>query len=118
MNNKGFSLIELLGSLIILGVILGIGLYTARGTLATTVSILNNVSENEIYDASKLYVVENSVEWIDNVEEYACLTVLELVDAGYFDNNEVDFYKNNKIKLIRDKNTKVINDIKLVDICE
>ena len=38
MNRKGFSLVELLGCLAIMGIILCIGLYSAKGTLATSVS--------------------------------------------------------------------------------
>ena len=118
MNNKGFSLIELLGSLVLLGLILCIGLYSARGTLATSLSTLIGVSENEIYDTAEMYVLGNPVTWIKDTEEYTCLTVTDLVDAGYFEENEVLSYKDNKIKIVRDEHTKVVNNIKLVDICE
>ena len=118
MNNKGFSLIELLGSLAVLGLILCIGLYSAKGTLSTTLSTLIDVSENEIYDATEMYILENSVTWINQVGEYTCLNVTDLVDAGYFEENEVISYKDRKIKVIRDEHTKVVNSIKLVDVCE
>lgn len=118
MNNKGFSLIELLGCLMLLGIILGIGLYSAKGTLATSLSTIDQVSENEIYDAAEVYVLEYSASWINVGDEYTCLTVEDLVDAGYFDYSEVklDVYK--KIKIIRDSNTRVINSVKFVDNCE
>ena len=118
MNNKGFSLIELLGCLMILGIILGIGLYSARGTLGMMNDSMKQVSVNEIYDASSLYVIENSTKWINDGEEYACFNVLEHVDYGYFDYEEVERYKDKLIKIIRDSNTKVIDNISLVDGCE
>lgn len=118
MNNKGFSLIELLGSLVILGVILGIGLYSARGTLGLVNDSMNEVSENEIYDAAEMYVLENATKWINNGEEYACLTVLELVDYGYFDEGEIAKYRDNSIRIVRNGNTKVVENITFVDSCE
>lgn len=118
MNRKGFTLIELLGSLLLLAVILGIGLYTTKGTLATSLSSLISVSENEIYSASKSYVFENEVVWINNGNEYTCLTLDDLVDGGYFDMNEVLSYKDDVIKVFRDTDTKVIIDTIFVDVCE
>lgn len=117
MNRKGFSLIELLGALLILGVILCIGLYSARGTLATTLSTLNNVSVNEIYDAAESYVLENGVTWINDGNEYTCLIVNDLVDAGYFDQMEVSSYKDEQIKVIRNAKTKVVTNVDLVSEC-
>ena len=119
MNRKGFTLIEMLGCMLIMAVILGIGLYSARGTLATSLSTLTNISENEIYSASKIYVLENGVNWINvDGEEYTCLTVNELVDKGYFEYSEVSSYKNEYIKIFRNPETKVIKNVDLVDVCK
>lgn len=119
MNRKGFTLIELLGCLLLMAVILGIGLFKARGTLATSLSTLVDISENGIYGASKTYVLENGVKWINvDGEEYTCLTVNELVDKGYFESSEVNSYKNDYIKIFRNPETKVIKSIDLVDECE
>ena len=118
MNRKGFSLIELLGCLLLLGIILCIGLYSTRGTLATALSTLTDVSKNEIYDAAKMYVLEYDVTWVNVEEEYTCLTVNQLVDSGYFDDDEVTIYKDSNIKIVRDTKNKVINSVKMVDICE
>jgi len=118
MNNKGFTLFELLGCLVILAVILGIGLYTTRGTLATTLSTLTDVSRNEIFDASKMYILENKTTWFNNGEEYTCLTVDNLVDAGYFESGEVTTYKNDIIKIVRDSKTRVVEKIEFVSECE
>lgn len=118
LNRKGFTLFELLASLIVLGVILGVGFYLARGTLATTVDAMNGVGEREVYDAAELYVLENNVSWINDGDEYTCLMVDQLVDMGYFDNGEVSDYQDRKIKVVRNSVSKVISDIKFVDVCE
>ena len=119
MNKKGFTLIEMLGCLALLGIIFCIGLYSARGTLATSLSMLTDVSENEIYNASKLYVSENGVSWTNvSEEEYTCLTVQHLVDEGYFEYGEVNSYDSNYIKIIRNPDTRVIDSVKIVDSCE
>lgn len=118
MNNKGFSLIELLGSLVILGVILGIGLYSARGTLGLVNDSMNQVSENEIYDAAEMYVLENPRKWINDGEEYTCFNIIELVDYGYFDEGEIAKYRDISIRIVRNSNTKVVENITFVDSCE
>lgn len=118
MNRKGFTLIELLGSMLLLAVILGIGLYTTRDTLSTSLSTLTSISKSEILNASKNYVFENAVTWVNDGEEYTCLTVNDLIDAGYFDMNEVLLYKDNIIKVMRDSTTRVIVDTDFVDACE
>lgn len=118
MNNKGFGLIELLGSLVIFGLILGIGLYFMRGTFSTTLTTLNKVSENEIYDTAEIYLMENNVFWINNGMEYTCIDIDMLFEMGYFKNEEISDYKDKFVKVIRDGNTKVISDRILVDVCE
>lgn len=118
MNRKGFTLIELLACFALLGVILGIGLLSARGTLATTLSTITDVSRNEIYNASKTYVLENGVNWTNDSEEYTCITVRNLVEKGYFEEDEVRTYINDKIRLVRNQTTKVIDSVSLVDVCE
>ena len=118
MNNKGFTLVELLACLALLGVVLGIGLYVTRDTLSTTLTTLTDVSEKEIYDTAKIYVLENKVEWKNAQVEYTCITVNNLVEKGYFDFDEITSYKDKKIKLERDKQSKVIDSVRFVDSCE
>ena len=117
MNRKGFTLIEFIGCMAILGMVLALGLYVTRGTLSTTLSTLTDVSNNEIYETAKTYVLENKTTWIKNSEEYTCITVQSLVDAGYFESDEVTAMSDNIIKITRDSITKVINDVKYVSKC-
>lgn len=118
MNRKGFSLIELLACLLLLGVVLYIGLYSTRGTLGKTFSVLTEISENEIYDTSEMYILENDVKWNNGDVEYTCLSFRELVDVGYFDYSDVKEYIDKDIKVVRDNITKVISSVNIVDVCE
>ena len=117
MNRKGFTLIEFLGCMAILAVVLGLGLYSTRGTLSTTLSTLTGVSESQILDAAKTYVLEYSNSWINDGEEYTCVSVNTLVDVGYFEESEVSSYKHNMIRVVRDAKTQTINSVKLVEEC-
>lgn len=118
MNRKGFTLVELLGCLALLGAILGIGLFVTRDTLSTALSTIEGVTLNEIYDASKLYVTGNNIVWTNDGEEYVCLTIKNLVDDGYFEYKEVETYKDSMIKVVRDSKTRVIDSVRMVDSCE
>lgn len=117
MNKKGFSLIELLGYLAIFGIILCIGLYSAKGTLATTLSTLNDISVNEIYSAAKTYISENKITWVNDGIEHTCITISALVDSGYFKENEVITYKDKLVEIIRDPIIKVITNTTIVEEC-
>ena len=56
MNRKGFSLVELLGCLAIMGMILCIGLYSAKGTLATSViAAINHCMFVRVHDVKENY---------------------------------------------------------------
>ena len=117
MNNKGFTLVELLACMALLGIVLGIGLFVTKDTLSTTLTTLTDVSEKEIYDTAEIYVLENKVEWKNDKTEYTCITVNNLVEKGYFENDEVVSYKGKIVKLERDILSKVIDSVRFVDEC-
>ena len=118
MNRKGFTLIELLGCLALLGVILCIGLYTARGTLATALSTLTDASVSQIYNATNNYILENKITWINKGEEYVCVEIESLVDSGYFSEKDVVNYKNEFVRVVRDSKTKTITEMSLMGDCK
>ena len=118
LNNRGFSLIELLGSLALLALILCIGIYRAGDTLSTSLTILDNISENEIKNSAEIYVIENPVSWIHDNGEWTCITTLDLVDKGYLDEDDIISYKDKEIKIVRDSSSKVITSVLIVDSCE
>ena len=117
MNRKGFTLIEFLGCMALLGVILCIGLFVTRDTLSTALSTLTDVSISQIYTATDTYIIENQTSWINDGEEYTCIKIKELVDAGYFDSDEVINYQDECVKVVRDAKTKVTKSMSLMDDC-
>ncbi len=115
MNKKGFTLVELLGCLAILATILCIGLYSARGTLATSLSTIDNITEKEITNIAKDYITENNTNWINNKEEYTCIKISDLISSGYL--KDTTNYKNKLVKIVRDAKTKVIINSTIVEEC-
>ena len=60
MNKKGFTLIEFLICLALLGIVLVIGLCASGGAIRTSLSSLRSVSESEVFKAAKSYSLENN----------------------------------------------------------
>ena len=115
MKKNGFTLVELLASLAILGLVLAIGIMANRRALATSLMRFRNISDNEVFVAARNYVEGENVSL---KKGYTCVTVSELVDYGYLDaTNSVDV-EDKLVKVSINKTTKVINRIKYVDICE
>lgn len=105
-KKKGFTLVELLAVLAILAilvsVVLGIYFYN-KGDVDNTVS---EVLYNNIIDAGKLYYSElqNKFVWHKNEDgsETSCINLNNLIDTGFFPNNNSEFndIKNEKVILI------------------
>ena len=112
MNNKGFTLMELLAVLVIIGVVFGITFYILRGTMATSLTQMDEAVNNQIYEAAKSYVIETNQQF--NRSGYACVSLQELIDSGYVSN--VD-NPQQIIKITRNLETKVIEEIKYVEKC-
>ena len=112
MNNKGYTLIEMLAAVTIIAIIFGVAFYLVRGTTATTLTQMGEISDAQIYEAAKVYVTE--VKKSFNSQGYTCITLQELADYGYLKNVDAP---TKMIKLTRDISTKVIQEIKYVNEC-
>lgn len=88
MNNKGFTLVELLGTVVILAVLVGISSYSI-------IKVLNNTKEKnyellveEIKKASEIYYQEcyygNSCSYTEEIK------LKDLVNNGYLSSNDKD----------------------------
>ena len=91
LREKGFTLVELLATIIILSLVLGIA------TIAT-IAIIDNVREKgykttieNIESEASNYLIENSDRLfyleLDGGNEYQCITIKNLIDMGYFDSD-------------------------------
>ena len=112
MNNKGFTLVELLATLVIIGIVFGISLFILKGTQAKVITDVNEVSDGQIFTSAETYVLERNLSF--NRSNYVCVSVQELIDYGYIKNTSEP---ERIIKLIRNNETKTIETIKYVDSC-
>ena len=86
MNNKGFTLIEMLACVALLAFVLTLGIIASRNTLATPLSQISTISNNQVKEAARLYAIEQNKEWKNGT---TCVTIQELVDYGYLENRKV-----------------------------
>ena len=113
MNNKGFTLMELLSVLIIIGVIFVLVFNIFKGTFSMTESQMDKINDNRIFEAAKIYVLETNKSF--NEFGYTCVNLSDLVGYGYL---KYDNYSEKVIKVTRNIDTKVIENIEFVSECE
>lgn len=115
MKKNGFTLIEFLVCLAMLGIVLVIGLAASHNMLTTSLAGLRVVSDDEVFKAAKNYVNEKNISFNDN--GYVCVSVNDLIDNGYLvDTNNYEL-KNKLVKLKKNSVTKVISRMWYVDSC-
>lgn len=122
-NNKGFTLVELLATIALLAVITTIVIYSATSVVKNTKENSYKVTINNIQNNANSYVLEElgSSMWLDvsgvsGKLQYQCVTVQNLIDAGYFKSDVLEsFVAENRpvlatdnIYLERDVDTKTI----------
>ena len=120
LNKKGFTLIELLAMITILSIVITIVIYVATSVMSNAKVKSYKVTINNIQRSANEYVLEELDDsiWVGGSDyQYQCVSVSNLVDAGYFDNDEVINYKNESVKVIRDAKTKVTKSMSLMDDC-
>ena len=90
IDKKGFTLIELLATLAVLSLVASIVLYTAVNIIDNSKEKTYEVTINNIEKAASNYVVESIpyLTWIRSEGiEYQCVTIENLIEKGYFDND-------------------------------
>lgn len=115
MKKNGFTLVELLVSLAVLGIVLLMGIFATKGTAATAAIGLRKITDNEVFEAARNYVVGENISM---KKGYTCMYVKDLIDYGYLvdtDDNKLD---NKLVKVSRNKITKVIDNVKYVNVCD
>ena len=96
-KKKGYTLVELLAVIVIIATIAGISVGAFLGIIKTSKENASSLAMTNLKEAAELYGKEKSsnINWNtfknSNTEyKYICMTVLELVNSGYFNK---DFYK-------------------------
>ena len=99
MKRKGFTLVELLATIIVLAIVLSITLYSIIRIINSTKEKSYQVTIKNIEEHANDYLLENSERLFflthnanseDDKYEYQCVTVKNLVDYGYLENNITD----------------------------
>ena len=110
MNKKGFTLIELLIVIAIIALIISISIYAVLGVVKSAREKTYQITLNNIESKISSYVTENNDKLFyvtneNNSYEYQCITVQNLIDYGYLDNNVINS------KISDDENVKADNYI-------
>ena len=126
LDNKGFTLTELLATLAVLSLVSTIVIYVAINVVNSAKDKSYLVTRNNVEKAAVSYLEENNdkihfVKYDDNIE-YQCVTVQNLIDTNYFDkdvlNSKISKDKtisdSDYIYIERDKKSKTIKNSKLI----
>lgn len=118
MNNKGFTLVEFLVTLLIVGIIFTVSNYVITNTFSMTNKNALEITINNIKSSSKDYIYEfiDNSDWIDNYDntEYVCISIGNLIEKGYFNDSILNerIKKEYLVKVIRNKiNHNIIDSI-------
>ena len=91
LNRKGYTLIELLAVILIIGLILGFSTYGIINAFNTSKNKSLTISINSIKEAAETYATEkndDSSYWLDITDKenkYFCITIEELMNKGLLD---------------------------------
>ena len=126
LDNKGFTLTELLATLAVLSLVSTIVIYVAINVVNSAKDKSYLVTRNNVEKAAVNYLEENSdkihfVKYKNNIE-YQCVTVQNLIDTNYFDkdvlnskiSNDKTIRVSDYIYIERDKKSRTIKNSKLI----
>ena len=112
-KKNGFTLVELLSTIVILGIVFSIAVYLVVKNINKTKDDAMLINYTNIKNAAKVYTDEVSSYWnVKDDYEYSCISLGNMIEIGYFDEKVISdkLTKNTKIKVIRDKDSKVIKE--------
>ena len=120
LNRKGYTLIELLAVILIIGLVLGFSTYGIINAINSSKEKAAALSENSIKEAAETYATEkndDSSYWLDITDKenkYFCITIEELMNKGLLDkkanikSKDFDIHsyvlvKKNKVTMVNSK---------------
>ena len=114
-KKNGFTLVELLSTVVILGVVLSVTVYIVMKNINKAKDNADLITYNNIKSAAKVYNDEVASYWnIKDDYEYSCISLGNMIEIGYFDENIINksdkLSKDTMLKVIRDKDSKVIKE--------
>ena len=120
LNRKGYTLIELLAVILIIGLVLGFSTYGIINAFNTSKNKSLTISINSIKESAETYATEKSDDssyWLDITDKenkYFCITIEELMNKGLLDkkanikSKDFDIHsyvlvKKNKVTMVNSK---------------
>lgn len=123
----GFTLVELLATIAILSIVVSIGVGTVTGVVNKSNEKAYETAKNNVATAAKNYAVEKGTGWLNSDAtnncvsgksscEYQCISVQDLIDSGYFNDDilksniakDTKLTKSDAVYLERDKVSRTI----------
>ncbi len=117
---KGFTLVELLAVIIILGLLTIIAIPSIVGILNNEKENISDSMKNIIINASSLYIEDNSGVYPKVNNNVYCIKLESLVNGNRLSNPLKDPVTNKEIDLNKYVKVSIINDLynyDIVDIC-
>ena len=114
LNKKGYTLIELLAVILIIGLILVLSTYGIIKAVKSSKEKVTTLSEKSIKEAAETYATEkndDSSYWLDITDKenkYFCITIEELMNKGLLD-KKAESTKFKKSDFVLVKKNKVTN---------
>ena len=114
LNKKGYTLIELLAVILIIGLVLGFSTYGIIKAIKSSKEKVTTLSEKSIKEAAETYATEkndDSSYWLDITDKenkYFCTTIEELMNKGLLD-KKAESAKFKKSDFVLVKKNKVTN---------
>ena len=114
-KKNGFTLVELLSTVVILGVVLSVMVYIVMKNINKAKDDTELITYNNIKNAAKVYTDEVASYWnVKDDYEYSCISLGNMIEIGYFNEEDINendkFSKDTMLKIIRDKDSKVIEE--------
>ena len=95
IGKKGFSLIELLATILLISLVLGGGITIVTNTIKKSEEKSQVLALNNIKKTANTYVEEyaNDIAWIDdkdnNNNKFSCVSIDSLINKGYISNKDI-----------------------------
>lgn len=92
MDNKGFTLVELLAVILLLGIILTITLFSVNRTVKESENKISEIQIEKIEKSAEIYYLKEGINNSNDDIEH-CVNLSYLIEYGYLDNsNVIDAY--------------------------
>ena len=121
IGKKGFSLIELLATILLISLVLGGGITIVTNTIKKSEEKSQVLALNNIKKTANTYVEEyaNDIAWIDdkdnNNNKFSCVSIESLINKGYISNKDISSkdFKNqaDKMNYVSKKQKTQIQDV-------